>query len=667
MSAKARSFVVGTAGHIDHGKTSLVRALTGQETDRLPEEKQRGITIALGFAPWQVAKDLQASIVDMPGHESFVRTMVSGAMGIDVVIFVISAEDGVMPQTREHLNICRLLGISRGVVTLTKVDLLEDDPDAIELAVDDVREALADTPFADAEIIPTSSTKGTGLEQLRRSVAKLIREVPRRDQKGTVILPIDRAFTIKGHGTVVTGTLMSGSVAVDRTVGLQIVPAGENRDVRDVRARAAQVRGEAADRISAGSRIALNLGGIQVSDVSRGDVITDGPEVVRTDTFHIWAHALAHTQTAWKAGTTVQLCAGTANVVAKIDPLTGEDVSSSGKDVAIAPGESGLVRVRCDAPIPIWRDQKIVFRSFSGAEDIVKQHGLTMGGGHIVDPEPSRGRGQRKRWAALGHAMRSGDATEQVLALVHDAAAVGIDRLALRRRLGVIDIDAAVTRLSDLGQILPVVGDRYVHQDIVRELSDVAVAVVDKFHAENPMQPGLSRAAVEGLLPGRIDPQVANAVVNLAIDSGALRVADASGNLARPGKGVLDREALPPKMQAVEKLYSARGSTPPTLKEVQAECGLNPRETLEVVGALQRAKILIRVSDDLSFHDSTHERLVDDVKTRLRNEGNLDVQAMKDMTGLSRKFVMPLLEHLDQIGITRRAGETRVPGPKSGV
>ncbi|TPV94946.1 MAG: selenocysteine-specific translation elongation factor [Myxococcales bacterium FL481] len=667
MSAKARSFVVGTAGHIDHGKTSLVRALTGQETDRLPEEKKRGITIALGFAPWKVAKDLQASIVDMPGHESFVRTMVSGAIGIDVVVFVISAEDGVMPQTREHLNICRLLGISRGVVTLTKVDLLEDDPDAIELAVDDVREALADTPFAQAEIIPTSSTTGAGLEDLRRAVARLIREVPRRDHKGTVILPIDRAFTIKGHGTVITGTLMSGSVAVEKTVGLSIVPTGHNREAREIRARAAQVRGETTDRIYAGSRIALNLGGVQVSEVSRGDVITNGPEVVRTDTFHIWAHALAHTQSSWKAGTTVQLCAGTANVVARLDPLSSESGSGANEELVIAPGDSGLIRIRCETPVPIWRDQKIVFRSFSGAEDVVKQHGLTVGGGHIIDPEPSGGRGQRKRWQALGQALRRGDPGEQILALVHDAAAVGIDKLALRRRLGVVELEAALSRLTDRGQILPLVGERYVHQDIVRELQTAAVQLVDKFHRENPMQPGLSRAAVEGMLPGRVDPQVANAVVNMTIESGGLRVADASGNLARPGQGVLDRSALPPKMQAVERLYAARGSQPPTLKEVQSECHLNPRETLEVVGALQRAKILVRVSDDLSFHDATHAKLVDDVRDRLRDTGNLDVQAMKDITGLSRKFVMPLLEHLDQIGMTRRAGETRVPGPKSGV
>ncbi|MEE9386857.1 MAG: selenocysteine-specific translation elongation factor [Nannocystaceae bacterium] len=665
MAAKVRSFVVGTAGHIDHGKTSLVRALTGLDTDRLPEEKKRGITIALGFAPWQVAKDLQASIIDVPGHESFVRTMVAGAVGIDVVIFVISAEDGVMPQTREHLNICRLLGISRGVVTLTKVDLLADDPESIELAIDDVRESLADTPFAEAEIIPTSSTTGAGLPQLRRAVTKLIREIPRRDNQGTVILPIDRAFTIKGHGTVITGTLMNGSIAVEKNVGMQLVQVGNGGERRELRARAAQVRGESTDRVTAGSRTALNLGGIPVAEVSRGDVITDGAEVISTDTFHVYAELLSHIQAAWKTGTTVQICAGTAHTVGRLDPLSSSSMPTGGDDVVILPGDAGLVRIRTETPIPIWRGEHVVLRSFSGSEDVVKAHGLTMGGGRVVDPEPSRGRGQRKRWISLGETLRSQDLRAQVLALVADASATGMDRVALQRRIGLHELRNILDGLQD--QVQPLGDKRYVAKAEVNRLGAEAISLVDEFHANNPMQPGLGRAAVEGMLPGRVSAEVASAAVDLCIANGTLRVADASGNLARPGKGVLDRDALPPTLRSVAEFYKYRGSKPPTLKEVSAECGLPAKQTLEVVGLLQRAKLLIRVSDDLSFFDEAHATIVREMEAHLTEHGTIDVQAMKEITGLSRKFVVPLLEHLDQLGLTLRRGVYRVPGPKSNV
>ncbi|MBC8067074.1 MAG: GTP-binding protein, partial [Deltaproteobacteria bacterium] len=251
--------VIGTAGHIDHGKTTLVAALTGVHTDRLPEEKRRGITIELGFAPWRVSPELEASIVDVPGHEGFVRTMVAGAGGIDAVLLVVSAEDGVMPQTREHVNVCRLLGVAAGVVALTKIDRLGDDPEAIELAIDDVRTALADTPFATAPIVPCSAVTRVGLDRLTDAMCTLAAKLPRRDASGPVILPLDRVFTIKGHGTVVTGTLLSGAIDLRADAELELVPVGDRRSPRPVRARAAQVRLEGRERIGPGNRVALNL------------------------------------------------------------------------------------------------------------------------------------------------------------------------------------------------------------------------------------------------------------------------------------------------------------------------------------------------------------------------------------------------------------------------
>ncbi|MFO0635227.1 MAG: selenocysteine-specific translation elongation factor [Nannocystaceae bacterium] len=349
MSRGPQALVVGTAGHIDHGKTTLVRALTGVDTDRLPEEKRRGITIELGFAPWRISPELEASIVDVPGHEGFVRTMVAGAGGIDLVLLVVSAEDGVMPQTREHINVCRLLGVGAGVVALTKIDRLGDDADAIELAIDDVRGALAGTPFADAPVVPCSAVTGAGIETLRETVRAIAAKLPRRDGHGPPILPVDRVFTIKGHGTVVTGTLLSGSIDVRNDEELVVVTHGPGREPFGVRARAAQVRAEGRDRVQAGNRLALNLAGIERDAVERGDVLTRGHEVSRQSFVHARVQHLPGHSPAWRAGTTLQVCAGTAHGIGVIDPLwlvPEPQARDDGEQAEVAPGRTAIVRVR---------------------------------------------------------------------------------------------------------------------------------------------------------------------------------------------------------------------------------------------------------------------------------------------------------------------------------
>ena len=518
MAKAPRSLVLGTAGHIDHGKTTLVRALTGIDTDRLPEEKRRGITIELGFAAWELTDDLRASIVDVPGHEGFVRTMVAGAGGIDLVILVVSAEDGVMPQTREHINVCRLLGIEHGVVALTKVDRLEGDAEAIELAAEDVRSALQDSVFAEAKIIPCSGLTGEGLPELRAELRRLAAKIPRRDHQGPVILPIDRVFTIKGHGTVVTGTLLSGMIDLSADTHLRLVPAGAGRTEREVRSRGAQVRSADQARVLAGNRVALNLASVEVSEIHRGDVLTRGSTVAAVTTVHAMLQHLPGRDPPWEHDTGVQLCAGTAHAPARLDPLwhapqpEHEAAGSGGSEAAptIPPGHEGLVRIRLEQPLPLWRDQRLVIRGFSssttaGAHD---DQGLTLGGGLVIDPEPSGGRGQRARWIAVGRALADSDPAARVRALVHDAGVVGIDRTAVERRTGLRDTGPLLRTLSEgKGAVLvPLGGDRYVHAEMVRPLVDRLIAAVDRFHADNPMQPGIGRASAEALLGSRVAP-----------------------------------------------------------------------------------------------------------------------------------------------------------------
>ncbi len=667
-----RSVVIGTAGHIDHGKTTLVRALTGIETDRLPEEKRRGITIELGFAAWAVSDAIAASIVDVPGHENFVRTMVAGAGGIDAVILVVSAEDGVMPQTREHLNVCRLLGVRHGVVALTKVDRLEGDAEAVELAVDDVRESLRGSVFEDATIVPCSGQTGEGMDALRKAVIGVVSKLPRRATDGDVILPLDRVFTMKGHGTVVTGTLLSGIVDARGDLALRLEPAGEGRPARPIRVRGVQVRHEGEPRVLAGSRIAINLGGIEVDDLHRGDVLTDGDRVARTAVFHAWLTHLPGRRAPWKHGASVQVCAGTAFSIGRLDPLwtpphAEDETAQAEAAVIVAPDREGLVRVRLDHPLPIWRGQTIVLRDFSGPAITAssEDHGRTMGGGIVVDPAPSRGRGQRGRWIALGRALAGDDLDARVYALVEDAGLEGIELPEIVCRSGVGDAQARLLKLAEGKKAeLALIGSRWAHVPTLAPLAELAIGHTDRFHAKNPMQPGLSRAALEGMLGERIHPALASWAVQRAIDRGALAPVDDKGTLARPGKGVVADGELPEHMQRVLDQYAQSGVTAPTIKEVTAAVGLDPRKALEIISVLQRTGRLVKITPDISLTKESHDDLLDKVRVQLREHGEIDVQVLKQLTGLSRKYVVPFLEHLDQLQITVRSGDTRRAGPR---
>ncbi|EDM80081.1 Translation elongation factor, selenocysteine-specific [Plesiocystis pacifica SIR-1] len=692
MSAP-RELVLGTAGHIDHGKTSLVRALTGTDTDRLPEEKRRGITIELGFAQWLLdppagltgkakkrAAPLHLGIVDVPGHEALVRTMVAGAGGMDAVLLVISAEDGVMPQTREHLHVCELLGLRHAVVALTKIDRLDgesedDKEELLELAREDIREQLAATPFAEAPIVPVSAHSGEGLEELRATVWRVLQAIEGRPRKGLPVLPVDRVFTIKGHGTVVTGTLISGALELpegERSHDSELLHIGQDLRARaPLRLRGMQVHGGPATRSRAGMRTALNLGGVAVEALQRGDVLTRGDKVLATDRLLARVHQLGFGQRAWARDTALQLCAGTASTAAHLVPLALEDPETGllvdppagATKPAIPPGGAGLVRLYLDTPLPVWAGQRLILRAFSAAH--MQEEGLTVGGGVVVDPLPER-RHPAKR-VALARALLADDLDARLLALVDDAGDAGIGLRDLAVRSG---IEAAAPRLERLAKgkagkagppLLALSPAHWVLRERLEAHVRAAVGMVDAFHAKSPLLPGMTRATVEGRLP--CPPPLSSAVVDAALERGMLRVADRAGSLARPGKGALDPDDLPAPLQAIVDLYRAAGTRPPTLKEVGAQLGHDSRKVLELAGLLQRNDILVRVSDDLSYDASAHAELLGQIRAHLREAGELDVQALKAMTGLSRKFAVPFMEHLDRLGVTRREGDRRVPGP----
>ncbi|KIG17865.1 Selenocysteine-specific translation elongation factor [Enhygromyxa salina] len=675
-----RQFILGTAGHIDHGKTSLVRALTGVDTDRLPEEKRRGITIELGFARWQPSEELNVGIVDVPGHEALVRTMVAGAGGIDAVLVVIAAEDGVMPQTREHLHVCELLGLRHAVVALTKIDRLrsdgggEDDEleELLELAIDDVRAVLAEGPFAEAPILPVSAHTGEGMPELTAALLELAKQLPSRGRKGAPVLPIDRVFTMRGHGTVITGTLLAGEIDLDKQAELELVPCGLARQRSPLRIRGMQVHSGDARRARAGTRTALNLGNVSVEDLARGDVISAGHKVVTSDRVLALVNQLGFGQRAWARDTALQLCAGTASTAAHLVPLALVDPdqghthliepSPGAPKPKIAPGQRGLVRLYLDAPLAIWAGQRVILRAYSAGHANVE--GLTVGGGVIVDPLPERRHPSRR--VALARALLSEDPSARVQALVEDAGMPGIDAQAIALRTGVEEPGKILSRLSrPEGPLLALAGGRWVNRKLLDELVRAALQAAERYHQAQPLHPGIGRATLEGSLPGHPAPELARAAVELALERGSLRVADRAGSLARPGKGSLDPDALPEDMAAMVGLYTTGGAAPPTLKQVAERLGLEAKQVLEYAGLLQRNGLLVRVSDDLSYAPATHVELLRRIREHLAAHGEIDVQALKDISGLSRKFVVPFLEHLDHLAITRREGDRRLPGPRA--
>lgn len=674
--AAERQFVLGTAGHIDHGKTALVRALTGMDTDRLPEEKRRGITIELGFARWRPNATFEIGVVDVPGHEALVRTMIAGAGGIDLLLLVIAAEDGVMPQTREHLHVCELLGLRHAIVALSKIDRLRSDAasddeyaELLELASEDVRASLADGPFAEAPIIPVSAHSGEGMDRLRSTVLTLAKQLPARGRKELPVLPIDRVFSMRGHGTVVTGTLLRGEIDLDKHAELELIPSGDARRGVALRVRGMQVHGGEAKRARAGTRTALNLANVGVDELARGDVISRGPKVVTSDRVLAVVEQLGFGAKPWGRDTTLQLCAGTANTTAHLVPLTLADAETgvlldpppgAGKP-SISPGERGLVRIYFDTPLAVWAGQRLILRAYAAAHANVE--GLTVGGGVILDPLPER-REPGKR-VALARALMSDDPNTRALALVVDAEAVGIDTLSVAIRGRLEDAGAVLGRLARGGAVLELGGGRWVDRSLLDGLVRAAISEADAYHRAHPVQPGIARATLEAALPGHPTPELARAAVDAAIESGALHVADRAGSLARPGKGSLDPDALPEPMQRMLALYRQGALTPPTLRSVGEQLGLDGKRVLEFASLLQRSNLLVRISDDLSYAAPAYAEILQRVRAHLAAHGRLDVQALKDLTGLTRKFVVPFMEHLDHLGVTRREGDLRLPGPKA--
>ena len=621
--------IVGTAGHIDHGKSSLVLALTGTDPDRLKEEKSRGITIELGFAHTTEA-GVTLSFVDVPGHERFVKTMLAGVGGIDIVMLVVAADESVMPQTREHFDICRLLQVPAGLIVLTKADLV--DAETLELVRLEVRDLVKGSFLESAAILDVSARTGAGIPELRIALARMSGASRVRAVGNAPRLPVDRVFTIRGFGTVVTGTMASGSIAVDDE--LVLLPAG-----RSVKVRGVQVHGHKHQAATAGNRVAVNLGGVEVADVTRGETLTRRGALSVTRRLDAAIDLLSSAKPL-RHGARVRFHQGTSEVLGR--------VAVSG-DAAVEPGDAAFVRIRLESPAVLTRGDRFILRAYSPP--------TTIAGGLVLDPAPPRTgvrtAAGRARFARL-HA--SGD--DPLRTLIEETGAEGLPIAALASRGGIPAdaVDATAARLIAHGHAVSA-GTVLIAPARVASLEQALLTALAEHHKKNPLVEGIPREEARERLFARA-PQAVFELVLANLVAARKIVARDRLALATHKLALSDEEAR--ARDLIEAAYRDAGLKPADKQTLAAQAGVNGDVAERVTSLLVRQKVLARV-DELVFHESALQKLKDEVRSfaDAGQPATIDVGTFKDRFGITRKFAIPLLEYLDRERVTRRVGDKR--------
>jgi len=631
-----KAVIVGTAGHIDHGKSALVRALTGTDPDRLEEEKRRGITIDIGFANLDLngpaGEPVRIGFVDVPGHERFVRNMLAGIGGIDLVLLVVAADESIKPQTREHFDICRMLSVQRGITVLTKADLV--DPETLEVVTMEVAEFLKGSFLdpANSPIIPVSSKTGAGLDQLKTELARLAAEVPAKDSTAVFRLPIDRVFTMKGFGTVVTGTLITGTVHKEQEV--EVHPAGKRLRVRSV-----QVHGKQANEAIAGQRTALNLPGIETADLARGMILT--PPQMFTPVTRLGVQLdLLPSSKPLRQYARVHLHAFTAETIAQVTLLGAKQ---------LLPGESGFARLKLDRPVLLFPGDRFIIRQYSPV--------ITMGGGRVLDAGEPRIRVERQDRLPFLETIASASPREALL-----------ERVSRRRILGLTVTDAVAetgwlpARVQELAVelkqsgLLAIFGDVLITHHWLERVRKDFLSMVGSFHDANPLQQGINKEQIRDTM--RLQPELFDGVIASLLREKKL---ESDGERLRlPGRGVVLRDEEAESKEQIEHAFAKAGLTVPLLKDVLASLPVDKARAQKIVTLLLRDRILVKLADDLVFHRDALEALRRRVIANKAKTPKLSVPQFKDLFGITRKYAIPLLEYLDRERVTRRVDDERV-------
>ena len=623
--------IIGTAGHVDHGKTELIKALTGIDTDRLTEEKKRGISIDLGFAPFQFPDGRLAGIVDVPGHERFIHNMLAGVGGIDLVLMVVDATEGVMPQTKEHLAILELLQIEKGMLVITKIDLVEKE--WLELVEEEVREAFAGTFLADSSLHLVSARTGEGIAGLQEALYRLAETVLAGDAHAPLRLPVDRVFSMAGFGTVVTGTVLKGTVKTGETV--EVTPPGQNFRVRGI-----QVHGDEVDTASAGQRTALNLAGLEKGGVVRGSVVAAPGYFHPTHYLDTKLKLLPTVSRPLVNMAPVHLYLGTARTVASLLLLDREELS---------PGAESFVQCRLDRPLIAQRGDRFIIRSYSPV--------VTIGGGVVLDERPPRHKRFRQGVLKGLRELDKGDPLPfilQRLAAVGGAGLVGLSQLV---KMDPASLEKLLEQAGREGKVARL-GDLYVTAESKKDWEKAILEELERFHEKNPLLSGMPKTRAGRVLPRKIAGQAGDALLEELQERGRLTI---KGDLlAQKGFTPRPTAAQEEKLKKLAGLFKDGGLTPPAPKTLWNDLQLKKEEGESLLDYLIYRNALVKISADIYLHNDVYAYCLQVLKEHLRENHNISLGEYRDLLKTSRKYAQALLEHFDSQKHTRRLGDERV-------
>jgi selenocysteine-specific elongation factor len=627
-------YIIGTAGHIDHGKTSLIKALTGQDTDRLKEEKERGISIDLGFAHFDLSDGTQAGVVDVPGHERFIKNMLAGAHGIDVVLFTVAADDGVMPQTEEHLDIVHLLGVKMAIFAITKADLVP--PARVEEVEEEIKILTLDTLLEDSPIIAVSSVTGQGILELKDLISRTLKSCNKSPRSSYFRLPVDRAFVLQGHGVVVTGTALSGEVRVGDH--LRCLPGGELFRVRSL-----QVHGRSIDNAGWGQRVALNLSGPERASIERGHVICHEKLTLTSDRFDAFLEVRPAAAKGIKNHQRIRVHLGTAERLAKIILLGAKD--------KIGPKETTYCQITLSEPLLALRNDHFIVRDETARK--------TLAGGIVIHPWARKHKRGEPELQNRLESLHAGDVTRLTESFLNESSDFALPIEPIHQFLDLKEeaVRAHLDKISTL-RTLSAEGERVYTTDAKwQRLKNKILATLKEFHQTHPLVPGMDMEELRGKLPYLLSAKIFRAIVDtlvsektIAKEENLLRTAEHRVQLGSLEKSLMER---------IKKILAEQPLAPPDLKEIEKQLGINRNKLTEVIRLLEREGSVIRVATDLYYLLSSIDQVRGVLKKFLSEKGEITAASFRDLISSSRKYTIPLLEYFDREGLTIRIGDVR--------
>jgi selenocysteine-specific elongation factor len=630
-----KQIILGTAGHIDHGKTSLIKAVTGTDTDRLKEEKERGITIELGFAALDLPSGQHLGIVDVPGHEKFIKNMVAGATGIDIVVMVIAADEGVMPQTREHMEICTLLGIRHGMVAVTKIDMVDEE--WLELALEDIHDFVRGTFLEEAPIAAVSSETRQGIPEFIKALDALAAQIPERPPTDLFRLPIDRVFTMKGFGTVITGTLISGRVQVGDTI--RIYPSEITSKVRGI-----QIHNQSANEATAGMRTAINFQGLEKAAINRGEVLSKQGALLASYMVDVSLRYLASNKKPLKNRTRVRFHTGTSEVLGNLILLDRDE---------LPPGDDTVVQLRLDAPVSLVKDDRFVIRSYSPI--------FTIGGGEVLNPIPIKHK--RLKSETVEVLKKLGNQEPDAIIAFHTEASgyqgVSFSHLKIMSNLADKQLENALQGLLSKRTLIQVDKESriYIHHSGFEKLKNETRGQLADFHSTNPLKAGMSKEELKTKFPPYLTAKLFNLTLTQMIKENEIVQEENTVRLASHAVSLGGKQA--DIKDKILDTYQKSGLQPPYFKELAKSLDADAKRARDVLMHLVDAGSIVKVKEDLYFH----VKAINDLKNRLvaflEAQGEITTPQFKEMTAVSRKYVIPLAEYFDSTNVTLRVGDVR--------